>query len=356
MTTKTPEYLIPPSDPEKLKIYQSIPDNDKAAWNYFTISNRESVNTKPAYTWDEFVEGYAGHMHGLIPILDSVVGGDGNNKPLIRNYREPLMEGELVVDPMLGSLEAIWPKIEKQLESSNVALLCNHPTLATPYLVARALIDAAGEEIASRIHIILGPYPTVMEFELGGMAIKPVLLGRALSNLILTGPDTDSVRSKGNEELVAWLKIQRRHFWNNLNSLLSEDNEQNSILIICPAGRRMSGSREYRVDGTYDYLTGHNKNGARRLAVLPVGVFDRLLTSQTDPSSYVRIKPDDSLWFPQDDRNALFLHERSCHYATSPLGYVEMETREEQLARLLRQKVIGRKLVERSLAPLSMSE
>lgn len=338
-----PELLQPnPLDPRELQVFANIPETDQQAWLYFMQSShqRERLGIAPMYTFDQFDGGIAPHIPGLIEFVDNTITkGLRPGQPLVPNYAEPAavtLDGkEYVFDSMLDGFKSSAQAIERERQKGPIALLLPHSSLATPYLAARSLIEALGSEISEKIHIVVGPRPLVMSYEVYNSVtnivqqISPVLFGRALAKLLMTGPDTDSVRN--NPSLKYWLKEQRANFWANLDEIMEPDSTGNNIVIYCPAGRVAENGIEYQVDGNFNYLTRYPN-----LRVLPAGVYDQLLRDPENPESIVYINPDNILWRPTNDTHAEYLHERATYLSQSPLGALALESSTAHVIRLAR--------------------
>ena len=351
--------LIPNSaDPRELAVYQSVPEHDRQAWLTFVRSAhmREAIGIAPVYTFDQFEEGVATHVEGFISGLDQLVMRGIGGTALIPNYIEGVKvksgAHELVVPPVLDAFKSSESLLRQNLKNGPVCIVAPHPSLATPYVISRSIVATMGEEFASRIHIVIGPRPTVMQFELFDptqnkiVEISPVQIGRTLGNVALTGPDTDSARK--NEELEAWLKKLRRNFLSHL-AIIMEPQQENNVVIYCPAGRIAEDGTEFRVDGSLDYLTSFS-----HASVWPVGVHDTLLQSAETPQSNIYIHPDHVMWWPKKDDEANYLHMRATELARSPFGGLAFESIHQQKMRLMRQRVFNKR--SRNATPPYLSE
>lgn len=363
------QLLLPnETDAREMEVFSSIPEHDQQAWLHFVHDShaKESLGIGPAYTFDQFEDGIAPVLPGMMPVVDGIVEQGFNNRPLIDNFREPVEvqtdTDTVTIDPLLGAFDASKHVVERELERGPLALLVPHSSLASPYLTARSFLHTH-PELADKLHIVIGPRPAVMQFEVFDKAtekqvdISPVMIGRALANLVLTGPDTDSTRNK-NPELDAWLKQLRKNFWGAMEHIVEPQNDGiHNVVIFCPAGRvaerqRTGRIQEYRVDGSFSYLTKHPgapSSKKRRLStgdypehtlrVLPVGVHDSLLIDPKAPETTVVINPDANAWLATSEDHAQYLHERAVILANHPAGGISIENSSAQSRRLARQHI-----------------
>lgn len=339
------ESILKPdaANPIEMEVFNTVSEADQQAWLYFLRSSykKEQVGIIPTSTFNQFNDGIASFLPGNIPFVDKVIEKGINGQPLISNFSDiySIPEHNHDIEPVKGAFDHLKERLLSELGKGPVALLVPHPSLATPYAVARSILHTLGEDFGNRLYIVIGPRPTVISYEFYDssrkerISIPPVLLGRALANLLLTGPDTDSVRN--NPELQDWLKSRRRQFWENYEKILEpKDNNENNMVIFCPAGRVAEDGKEYRVDGSFDYITKYPQ-----LSVLPVGVYDRLLLDSENPSSPVFINPDKSFWHPINDNQANEAHERATMLGRSPFGGLDFESFLNQSMRLTAQGI-----------------
>lgn len=340
--------LLPNSaDPRELAVYETVPEHDRQAWLTFVRSAhmREAIGIAPVYTFDQFEEGVAPHVEGFIEGLDDMVRTGIGGVALIPNYHNSITIAkgahELTLQPVLEAFKGSETLLRTNLRHGPVCIVAPHPSLATPYVVSRSLIETMGQEFAHRIYIVIGPRPTVMQFELYDprqkriVEISPMQIGRTLGNVALTGPDTDSARN--NVSLEAWLKILRRNFLRQLDSIM-EPTEENNVIIYCPAGRIAEHGTEFRVDGSFDYLLKYPQ-----ASVWPVGVYDTLLQSAHTPQSTIYINPDNTMWWPKNEDEANYLHMRATELSCSPFGGLQFETQYEQKVRLIGQRIFNKR-------------
>lgn len=351
-------------DPREMAVYDSVPESDRQAWLHFIHDSyrKEALGVAPAYTFDQFENGLAPHIPQIISMVDGIVDQGFRGRALIGNYREAVEVqsdgGAVIVEPLLTAFDATKETVNKHRRRGPTALLVPHTSLPSPYLVARSFIETHGHDIAEKVYIVIGPRPATLQFEVFNKQTKqidrlpPVTIGRAMANVILTGPDTDSTRN--NPELEDWLKELRRNFWKTYNKITTPQSDgDNSVVIFCPAGRvaeqqESSEIKEHRVDGSLAYLVREN------LAIMPVGAYDRLLVDSESPESLVYVNPDKSLWFAQNENQATWLHERAVELSNYPLGKLTMESVTAQKLRLARQRI--RHYVGRSSEPAYLVE
>ena len=113
----------------------------------------------------------------------------------------------------------------------------------------------------------------------------------------------------------------------------AEDGD-NNIVIYCPAGRIAEDGKEFRVDGSFEYITKYP-----HLRVWPIGAYDTLLQQADHPSSPVFIHPDASMWRVENEKHANWLHERAVILGQSPIGGLEFESQTAHHLRLTRQRL-----------------
>jgi hypothetical protein len=337
------------SDAREMQIFSSIPEGDQQAWLHFVHSSheKEKMGIGPAHTFDQFENGLAPAFVGTLPVFDTLVKTGLGDSPLATNFEEPEVikyKGEdFKIEPALDSFKPIRGLLEYEMERGPLAIVAPHASLATPYAIGRCLLETIGHDKAKNVYIVVGPRPTVMQFEHFNqetgeiVVIRPIDMGRAIANILLTGPNTDSTRN--NPAFSEWLSELKVKFKTNLDEIIEAKDGENPIIIYCPAGRvaeekKVGHIREFRVDGKFDYLTKYPN-----LRVLPVGAYDRLLVNPERPSSIVFINPDKNAWPIKNEAEAQWVHERSVHLSQSPVGGLEMERVSAQSMRLARQRV-----------------
>lgn len=315
------------------QVRSTVPDSDLEAWDFFWgNASKEQMPIKPCYTWNEFSRGKAAHMAGMIGLVDAIATSELQGEPLIPNYNDEVTVNNTVLPPLCGAFDSVADNLHNALQSSAVAVVLPHPTMVTPYMAARSVAHSLGEDILERTNIIIGPQPTVFEYHVEqlGMDLSPVTVGRMLGNLLLTGPDTDSVRGAG-DELQGWLKTRRKHFWQQYNEITEpKANGDNNLVIVCPSGRRAHRGTEYRPDGELSYLFN------RPVGVLPVGIADNFFEEVDKPGSAVYIRPDNTVWHDvTNNTEAQYMHERATLLADSGLRRMRLESKKDQRRRLV---------------------
>ena len=217
------ELLQPdPTNAREMEVFSSVPFKDQQAWLTFwrQATENEQLGVAPAYTFDQFEDGIAPHQPGIVGLVDSFVDKGITGVPIVNNYRDYVEVNGLELGPVLGAFDATKEIVDRELKKGPLALVTPHTSLASPFVVARSYLETHGQCAAENLFIVIGPRPAVMTFESYSrdqdkiVEIPPVLFGRALGNVVLTGPDTDSTRK--NPELARWLRELRKNFWKNL--------------------------------------------------------------------------------------------------------------------------------------------
>lgn len=339
---------FPTDNPSLNKVLDSIASPvDRASFKFFyDITQKEGLDTLPSYTWDQFEGGVAGFNGISLDFIDDLVV-----KPnLIPNYTPESTEAARLVDnePMLDALGGPFIKsIHRHRQEGAVRVIGIHPSMATPFLMARSLISAYqheyDEDIRNRIHIVVGAYPTVMSYEIDlgdgeKIEISPVDIGRSLGNLVLTAPKTANTETD-HEEVTEWMSATRANFKIVNREILSEPG---NILIVHPAGRRGVRSKstrppfvhtEHMPDSNLGYIT------SIPVPTYAVGVDDNLLNNASSPRSVVNMQGDHRPYFPTTDKEVIEVLRRSAELASHGDTKYKLEGKIEQLKRLGRRAV-----------------
>ncbi|MDQ3064700.1 MAG: hypothetical protein M3Q36_00305, partial [bacterium] len=214
MSEAAPQY----SNELNLELEKIQSPVERAAFEFFyNASAKEDFDMPPAYTWDKFDRGIAAFNGLPISYVDMVAG------KFIPNYTEESCQenGLENVVPMLDALKGPFVQsVHKARQKGSVRIIANHPTIATPYLVARSLaeayMEAYAEDIRPFIYVVEGAYPTVLKYRLreddgSVMEISPVDLGMSLANLLLTAPRTENTKSD-DTAVKEWMRASRANF------------------------------------------------------------------------------------------------------------------------------------------------
>lgn len=324
---------------------------DQAAFRFFYEATvKEGVQTPPGYTWDQFHEGIAPCNNLPIELADSIVMDARDGQGLVPNYTPELAEKN-GLDHSIPLTEALTGpfvrSVHRHRQESAVRIVGIHPSMATPFVIARSLIAAYqhefGEDIRPSINIVVGAYPTVMEYELevGGeqpLRVSPVMFGRFLGNLVLTAPKTASTET--DEALVReWMNAARSNFKVKNREIMAEPG---NIMIVHPAGRRGKRSVakappyqhiEYRPDSSLSYIT------KVEAPTFIVGVDDNLLNDPVHPESNVHVFGDPSPQYLREDADVIQALEHSALLASHDEVHYQLESRAERIMRLGMQAV-----------------
>lgn len=347
------ELLLPnPEDVREMAVFDTVPEHDQQAWLHFLHDShkKESIGIGPEYTFNQFDNGVAPHTAGLIGFVDQIAEEGFDERPLVPNYREAIEieqndRSSISIEPLLTAFGGTKDAFEKARKKGPIAIELPHSSLASPFAMVRSLLETHGQEIADKIYIVIGPRPAVIKFETYSKkdkevkSISPVDFGRALGNVLLTGPNTDSTRLD-NPELVKWLRGLRRTFYERYQEIIEPKADgDNNIVVFCSAGRvaeelPTGRLQEFRTDGSFKYLMN------KQLQIWPVGVYDRLLRSPEHPESIVYVNPDKSIWpAPRNENEAQWYHERSVFLSNCPVGGIDMESVASQGLRMAKQKI-----------------
>lgn len=311
---------------------------DKAAFTYFyNKTAKEGLVVHPHYTFDQFVDGIAPGYDIPVAFADKFVTDAG----LIPNYTAELTEknGLIRTVPMLDALKGPFVQsVQRQRERGAVRIMAIHPSLATPYIIARSLgaafEDEYGEDIRSKLFIVVGAYPAVMKYNFKDRdgnykEASPVDFGRTIGNLVLTAPRTANTETKDEEKVIEeWMRARRATFKIRNREILSKPG---NILIVLPAGRRVHRDsaegkqrppyehNEYRPTGNLGYIT------ELPVPTFVVGVDDSLLNNPAHPESIVNLMGDPRPWFPAKNKHVYDLQKRSAVMSSTEINRYKLE-------------------------------
>lgn len=293
---------------------------DKAAFSFFYEATvKEGLDIMPGYTWDQFSEGVAPFNGVPVELLDDEI----RKTNLVPNYDQASTEEQGLADvvpPLLTALDGPFIRaLRREREKRAVRILAIHPSMATPYVIARAISashasEYDGEDIRSSIYSVVGAYPTVMKYSLrrkdGTAAIvSPVDFGRSLGNILLTAPKTANT-STSDRAVLEWMREKRAAFKVRNREVLAT---AGAVEIVHPAGRRGRRSTatvppfhhvEYLPDGNLGYITEID------VPTFIIGVADNLLNNPKNPGSIVRVVGDPEPWYlkTKDDVHEALRH------------------------------------------------
>lgn len=336
-------------NPAYNEVYNQIDSPvDRAAFRFFFEATvREGVDTSPRYTWDQFSGGVAAFNQLPIELADGIVMA-GN---LVPNYTAELTKENNLrgMVPLLDALKGPFVQsLHEARQDSAVRVMGIHPSMATPFVIARSLVAAYeqsyGEDIRDSVYIVVGAYPTVMDYEVDigrgeKLAVSPVDFGRFLGNLVLTAPKTANTETD-EEAVQEWMNATRSAFKVHNREILSKPG---NILIVHPAGRRGVHSKdaqppfrhtEYLPDSNLSYITSVD------VPNFVVGVDDNLLNSAQSPGSIVHLLGDPRPFRITKDEQVIDALERSALLASHGDTVYRLENRFDQ-AKRLGKKLIG---------------
>ncbi len=302
--------------------------NPEIGQYFIAQSQRKGFNTLPQDNLPEFTKGIAS-FQGVDPNLDQIAPF------LVNNYEKDCLVDNVVVSSLLGRQE--WnEKIREQSDKAPIIFVAPHPSLATPYLLARAIHGGEfDEDFASRVHIVAGPRPMTIAYKLfSDVSISPYQIGVGLGNLLLTGPNTGSL-DDAPEKVQDFLKVARRQFKENLLELTEPKNQgENNIIIVCPAGRiAKSNPDKHRAT---EYRARSHRFWAEvgeKALFWPVGFYDELLVDPKQPASPVGIHPDEGARTATKTREVAGIHRRAVELSHFEIGKMIMETNPQNTIR-----------------------
>jgi hypothetical protein len=259
----------------------SIPQKDRDAFEfYYNQTAGENLPVTPEYTWDQF------EHHGYAPFAETsgntLQDLDDLGEGLIPNYHERVDTYPAMLDAFKGRpIEGIL----HHTELGKAALInCAHPTLASPLLVARAIIEASSPDIRERLNIVFGIFPTVFKYDLGGKAVSPVAIARSEGNVLITAARTPS-NDTTDESLQKWQKLQRATFKTVMPQKTKPKpaGQLGEIIVLCTTGQRVKKGVVLRPDGDLSYLHGQT--------TWNVGIHDTLLGPQLKSPVWMQVDP-----------------------------------------------------------------
>lgn len=266
-----------------------VPEESREMFAYYLMQAPEGA--RPEWTWHRFDRGIApyGSYHSDDTAqnydLDKV---DFYGKLLIPNY-------EKRTDGITAVLDATKPLAEDMaevLERGSLLVVSNHPTIVTPMLTARSVVEALRKgipDIQERLYITYGVLPTVFEYNFGELGtVSPVGMATAVGNTALTAAVSDSniqpTLKKAQEPLRNWYK-------GNVADLLSHPG---NIVVVVPNGQRdvrfsSFNPKARKIHHPEGDLEVFEQPGAH---MVNIAVFDHLLEDPNKIGSPVQMYPD----------------------------------------------------------------
>lgn len=291
---------------------------------------------------DHFENGIAPYESGQQPMFDTFAN------VLAPNFNsDVVLENGIIVPAIKSSRNrAFCEQFHEQRDKRPIVVIVPHPSIASPFVVARALNlpvnheESFDEEIAAKFFSIVGPRPMTYDYSTPLGNVSPYSLGTMLNNLLLTGTNTGSI-DDAPDEVADWLKEQGTIMKANLDELMEpKEKGNNNALIVCPSGKIGQPSpkkvkeflpRSYRFAASL----------ADRAVFWPIGVFDRVLVDPKNPSSLVYFNPD-GIAHPanfNDEDDIYTLHLKALELASSGIGSIKMQTRFDAAGQGIKRKV-----------------
>ncbi len=300
-----------------------IPFKDRSAFRfYYDQTSTEHLPLKPEYTWDQFAAaGYAPFQENddyNLAQFDELAGN------LIPNYRERVES----IPPMLSTFDGrVAEAIHHQIDIGKAAIInTSHPSLASPILVTRSIVEALGPDIRKQIYIVYGLLPTVFKYELLGSPLSPVSVARSLGNTMLTAAITPSNETV-DRNVAEWQVVQRRAFKTLFEEVTAKQSadKQGAIVVVCVTGQRKKAGPVLRPDGKLDYLYGKD--------LWSVGIQDSLLGPQI--TSTVWMQADAAPTYVQRASDVHTSNRRTCDLASHGDVTFDYETHTQQTKRMV---------------------
>jgi hypothetical protein len=311
---------------------------------FYPITKKEGINALPNYSWDQFDDGIS-PFNGLpIEYIDKFV----ESTNLVPNFTKASTDRNKLIGvvPVSDALKGEFTEsLHSSLQESSVRVIGIHPSLASPYIIARSIAaaweDAYKEDIRPNMYVVTGAYPLTMKYSMRDpmsesgkpVDISPVFIGRSLANLVLTAPNTVNTETD-NRDVQTWIKAKRHVFkLNNLEILSKPGN----ILIVHPSGRRGQRSeaknppyihKEFMPEGRSSYITKVN------VPTYVIGISDNLLTVPSHPESVVYINGDPNPRMIKTKADLIEALKRSAELSSTDTDRYHLENRTERTMRI----------------------
>lgn len=203
-----------------------VPEDDQLPFAYYNL--QAPSNSRPEWTLPYFKEGILAYGGYGDFDLDKV---DFYGEMLVPNFRRRANG----LSPLLDAAKPLTETIIEGLQTGSFLVSSNHPTLPTPILKARAIIEAVKDEvpdIRQRIYITYGMLPVMFAFDFGVAELSPAAFAAGLGNVMVTAAVSDS---NMRPELQSWQNIYRDWYKANVAHLLSQ---KGNVVVAALNGQR----------------------------------------------------------------------------------------------------------------------
>lgn len=273
---------------------EKLPEEQRLLFAYYHL--QAPPNSVPEWTWGYFDRGiakygtYSGFSEEKRMDLDKV---DALGQLLIPNFTKR----QNGLSPVLDVYKPLADDMTEKLATGSLIATANHPSLVTPIIMARSLVEALRPnipDIQKRLTITYGLLPTVFEYDFrefgidGIDTVSPVGIATAIGNTAITAAVSDS-------NLQPELKEQQvvvRHLYKaNIEYLLSTPG--NIVVVILNGQRDVSFSSFNKRARRINHPEGDLDVFDSRLAnLVNAAIYDTLLTDPGNISSPVQFIPE----------------------------------------------------------------
>ncbi len=256
-----------------------VPMNDRMAFAYYNL--QAPLNSLPEWTLPYFDRGIlpqGGYGDFDLDKVD-LFGG-----LLVPNYAKRA-EG---LPPLLDAAKPLADTIIEGLKTGSFFVSSNHPTLPTPILLARPIIEAVKDEIPDiqkRIYITYGMLPVMFKFDFGYAELSPAAFAAGLGNVAVTAAVSDSNMQP---HLQGWQSVYRNLYKANISSLLAEPG---NIVIAALNGQRDVAFSKFNKKARIIHQPEGDVSGfvQPNAQFINCAEYDRLLDDPTDIGSLVQM-------------------------------------------------------------------
>ena len=204
----------------------NVPIRDQLPFAYYNL--QAPPNSLPEWTLPYFDRGVLPQGGYGDFDLEKV---DGYGSLLVPNFAKR-SHG---LAPMLDAAKPLADTIIEGLKTGSFLVSSNHPTLPTPILIARSIIEAVGDEIPDiqkRIYITYGMLPVMFKFDFGVAELSPAAFAAGLGNVAVTAVVSDSNMQP---KMKDWQSEYRNFYKANVASWLAS---AGNIVILALNGQR----------------------------------------------------------------------------------------------------------------------
>ena len=257
-----------------------VPERDRLPFAYYY--GQAPSNALPEWTLGNFDRGilpYDSYPGYDLDMVDSLA------ESLIPNFKKRAYGLPAVLDVV----KPVAENITESLEVGSLLASSNHPSMVSPIIVARSIIEAmqpTQPDISERIYITYGMLPAVFKYNLSGIEVSPIGIAASLGNVAVTAAISDSNMQP---ELREWQSIYRELYKANIAKLLAEPG---NVVVTALNGQRdisfngglsRNGRRINQPEGGLDIFTQPNAQ------FINFAIYDHLLEHPTDIASPVQL-------------------------------------------------------------------